>query len=111
MSRSPGCWNERTGRDSVTLEFAGIEPAAIFVSGDGGQSWQEQPGGRLRKEHGWYLPYSPEAGCVWSSAFHGSRIYAAVEQGGLLRSDLGRTLKWSGVGYATWNDRLATDFT
>ena len=35
------------------------------------------------------LPYSPEAGCVRGFAFHGERAYAAVEVGGVLRSDDG----------------------
>jgi photosystem II stability/assembly factor-like uncharacterized protein len=77
------------------LEFAGTEPAGIFVSSDGAESWQEKPEvGRLRDEQEWFLPYSPEAGCVrgfafqgQSSAFQGQRIYAAVEVGGLLASD------------------------
>lgn len=68
--------------------LAGAEPAAIFLSHDGGRLWQECPEvAAFRDEHGWYLPYSPEAGCVRGFAFHGDRVYAAVEQGGLLRSD------------------------
>jgi photosystem II stability/assembly factor-like uncharacterized protein len=43
----------------------------------------------LRDRHGWFLPYSPEAGCVRGFAFHGRRAYAAVEVGGVLRSDDG----------------------
>lgn len=67
---------------------AGTEPAAIFLSRDGGETWRDCPEvAALREEHGWYLPYSPEAGCVRGFAFHGDRLYAAVEQGGLLRSD------------------------
>lgn len=66
----------------------GTEPAAIFLSRDGGQRWRECPEvAALRDEHAWHLPYSPEAGCVRGFAFHGERAYAAVEQGGLLRSD------------------------
>jgi photosystem II stability/assembly factor-like uncharacterized protein len=68
--------------------LAGTEPAAIFLSRDGGQRWRECPEvAALRDEYAWYLPYSPEAGCVRGFAFHGKRVYAAVEQGGLLRSD------------------------
>ena len=74
--------------DVSDLEFAGTEPAAIFVSRDGGDSWQERPEvAILRDQHGWSLPYSPEAGCVRGFAFHGERGYAAVEVGGILRSD------------------------
>ena len=35
------------------------------------------------------LPYSPEAGCIRGFAFHGQRVYAAAEVGGVLRSDDG----------------------
>jgi len=70
------------------LAFAGTEPASIFISQDGGDSWSERPEvASLRDEHGWFLPYSPEAGCVRGFAFHGERGYAAVEVGGVLRSD------------------------
>lgn len=72
------------------LAFAGTEPAAIFESADGAESWRQCPEvAELRNANGWYLPYSPEAGCVRGFAFHGSRGYAAVEQGGLLRTDDG----------------------
>jgi photosystem II stability/assembly factor-like uncharacterized protein len=74
--------------DVSDLEFAGTEPANIFVSHDGGESWRacaEVAG--LRDKFKWSLPYSPEAGCVRGFAFHGSRAYAAVEVGGVLRSD------------------------
>lgn len=70
------------------LEFAGVEPAGIFVSQDGGSSWREcaeiPP---LREQYGWFLPYSSGAGCVRGFAFHGQRGYAGVEVGGVLRSD------------------------
>jgi len=70
------------------LAFAGTEPASIFISQDGGKTWSERPEvAKLRDEHGWFLPYSPEAGCVRGFAFHGERGYAAVEVGGVLRSD------------------------
>jgi len=74
--------------DISDLEFAGTEPAGIFVSHNGGDSWRACPEvAQLRDKHKWSLPYSPEAGCVRGFAFHGSRVYAAVEVGGLLRSD------------------------
>jgi photosystem II stability/assembly factor-like uncharacterized protein len=69
-------------------EFAGTEPAGIFVSHDGGGSWRSCPEvERMRGEFGWSLPYSPEAGCVRGLAFSGGRGYAAVEDGCALRSD------------------------
>jgi photosystem II stability/assembly factor-like uncharacterized protein len=74
--------------DLSDREFAGTEPAGIFVSHDGAASWRACPEvAALRDRHRWFLPYSPEAGCVRGFAFHGDRAYAAVEVGGLLRSD------------------------
>jgi photosystem II stability/assembly factor-like uncharacterized protein len=71
--------------DPVAL--VGTEPAAIH-RWTGGKSWRECPEvAQLRDARGWWLPYSPEAGCVRGFAFHGSRVYAAVEVGGVLRSD------------------------
>jgi photosystem II stability/assembly factor-like uncharacterized protein len=77
------------------LEYAGNEPAAIFFSRNGGELWQACPEvSAMRDEFGWSLPYSPEAGCVRGLAFHGSRAYAAVEDGAVLVSqDAGET--WS----------------
>lgn len=76
--------------DDDQRAFAGTEPAALFVSDDEGGSWRECPEvTALREAHGWWLPYSPEAGCVRGFAFHGARGYAAVEVGGALRSDDG----------------------
>jgi photosystem II stability/assembly factor-like uncharacterized protein len=74
--------------DVSDLEFAGTEPAEIFVSHDGGDSWRSCPEvAQLRDRFKWSLPYSPEAGCVRGFAFHGSRVYAAIEVGGVLVSD------------------------
>ena len=74
--------------DVSGLELAGTEPAGIFVSHDGARTWRGCPEVEtLRDRHGWFLPYSPEAGCVRGFAFHTERVYAAVEVGGVLRSD------------------------
>lgn len=76
--------------DISDREFAGTEPAGIFVSHNGGETWRAcQEVAQLRDAHRWSLPYSPEAGCVRGFAFHGQRAYAAVEVGGALRSDDG----------------------
>jgi photosystem II stability/assembly factor-like uncharacterized protein len=74
--------------DVSDLEFAGTEPANIFISNNGSESWRACPEvAQLRDQFKWSLPYSPEAGCVRGFAFHGSRVYAAVEVGGVLVSD------------------------
>lgn len=73
--------------DVSDLELAGTEPAGIFVSQDGARNWAERPEvGALRDKNGWFLPYSPEAGCIRGFAIHGNRLYAAAEVGGLLVS-------------------------
>lgn len=89
------------------LEFAGTEPAGIFVSHAGGAAWRECPElAGLRRAGKWYLPYSPEAGCVRGFAFHGPRAYAAVEVGGVLVSgDAGET--WRLAAGSTGKGRLS----
>lgn len=68
--------------------FTGTEPAGIFISEDGGRTWQSCPEVEaMRREYGWSLPYSPEAGCVRGLTFHGRRGYAAVEDGCVLISN------------------------
>ncbi len=75
------------------LVLLGTEPAAIFRSDNYGASWTNCPEiASLRKAGRWFLPYSPESGCIRGLAFHGQRAYAAAEVGGALRSDdAGRT--------------------
>ena len=74
--------------DGSGRAVAGTEPAAIFVRQSDDEEWREcREVAALRDAHGWSLPYSPEAGCVRGFAFHGATGYAAVEQGGLLRTD------------------------
>jgi len=70
------------------LLLAGFEPAAIYVSEDAAVTWRERPDvAKLRDRFNWMLPYSPESGCVRGFYLQGSRAYAAVEVGGLLRSN------------------------
>ena len=90
-------WLASAAKPSATF-LAGTEPAGIFVSRDGGISWKPKPEvSALRDRLGWFLPYSPNAGCVRGFAIAESglkpdRIYAAVEVGGVLVSDdIGKT--------------------
>jgi photosystem II stability/assembly factor-like uncharacterized protein len=85
--------------DAPAFILVGSEPAGIFVSRDRGKTWhQNTEVVELRDKYGWFLPYSPEAGCVRGFAIaesgpHKSRVYAAVEVGGVLLSDDGGQ-KW-----------------
>jgi photosystem II stability/assembly factor-like uncharacterized protein len=78
---------------SPPLALAGTEPAAIFVSHDGADSWTACPEvEKFRDQFGWFLPYSPEAGCVRGFAVFSfgaelARVFAAVEVGGVLISN------------------------
>jgi photosystem II stability/assembly factor-like uncharacterized protein len=78
--------------DGASLVLAGTEPASIFISRDRGDSWKVCPEvSALRDTHGWFLPYSPEAGCVRGFAIAESpetltQVFAAVEVGGALVS-------------------------
>ena len=91
-------WLKSLSGSSKTM-LAGTEPAGIFISKDDGRTWKTSPEvTALRDEHGWFLPYSPEAGCVRDFAIaesgpHKDRVYAAVEVGGVLISDDGGQ-KW-----------------
>jgi len=73
--------------------LAGTEPAGIFVSYDGAVSWTGCPEvEKLRDQSGWFLPYSPESGCVrgfsvFSFGAEDARVFAAVEVGGVLISN------------------------
>lgn len=79
--------------DNPGFAYAGTEPAAIFYSKDGGHNWLECVNvPRYRDENNWFLPYSPEAGCIRGFSFSGETGYAAVEVGGMLEShDFGET--------------------
>lgn len=72
------------------LAYAGTEPAAVFRTTSAGAQWEELRAVRdLPGANHWYLPYSPEAGAVRSFALADRRIWAAVEVGGVIRSDDG----------------------
>ncbi len=84
-------WMASSAQPSAII-LVGTEPAGIFVSRDGGVTWDPHPEvSVLRDRHGWFLPYSPNAGCVRGFAIAESdprrdRMYAAVEVGGVLVS-------------------------
>jgi hypothetical protein len=71
--------------------YAGIEDAALFLSKDGGQSWQELPGLR---EHGSGPKWQPGAGgmCLHTILLdpkNPERIFIAISAAGAFRTDDG----------------------
>lgn len=84
---------------SGDLLFAGVEPAGLFASADGGESWEDRPA--LRQVPGaenWTFPPPPHIPHVKSIAIDPrgpDRLFACVEQGALL---------WSGDLGTTWTD-------
>ncbi|UCF91398.1 MAG: exo-alpha-sialidase, partial [Desulfobacterales bacterium] len=87
-------WMTASSQPPRTI-LVGTEPAGIFRSRDGGATWRfASEVAELRDFHGWFLPYSPKAGCVRGFAIAASgpdkaRVYAAAEVGGVLVSDDG----------------------
>ena len=83
-------WNLTPGLTDPELVYAGIEDAALFVSKDGGQSWQELAGLRDAKGHLW----QPGAGgmCLHTILLDPGdpqRIYVAISAAGAFRSEDG----------------------
>lgn len=78
-------------RASGTLLYAGTEPAHLFRSRDYGETWEELPA--LRSVPGtetWTFPAPPHQGHVKNITFDprdDRRIFASIEQGGLLKSE------------------------
>jgi photosystem II stability/assembly factor-like uncharacterized protein len=74
----------------VSADLAGTEPARVYRSADGGQSWAEYEGiTRIEGHEQWFLPYSPRAGAARNAYVSGDRLLVAAEVAGLLRSDDG----------------------
>ncbi len=84
--------------------LCGTEPGRAFRSSDDGLRWQELMGFTALPEiNDWYLPYSPRAGGLrnfYSPLGQPNTLMAAVEVGGLLRSD---------DGGATWHKVALND--
>jgi len=94
-------WQIRPGRadDPETL-YCGAEPAALFVSGDAGQTWSLEPG---LSEHPHRARWQPGGGglCLHTivpDAADPQRLFVAISSGGVYRSD---------DGGATWRPRNA----
>lgn len=84
-------WHLEPSLSNPDLIYAGVEDAAIFVSKDGGQSWNEMSG--LRK-HTTGKDWQPGAGgmCLHTILIdptNEKRLYVAISAAGAFRSDDG----------------------
>jgi photosystem II stability/assembly factor-like uncharacterized protein len=84
-------WHLEPSLTDVNAVYAGVEDAALFRSGDGGQSWQELSGLR---GHGSGSQWQPGAGglgvhTIILDPSDAGRIYIAISAAGAFRSDDG----------------------
>jgi photosystem II stability/assembly factor-like uncharacterized protein len=83
-------WNLQPSLSDPEIVYAGVEDAALFVSRDGGKSWQELSGLRAAKGNLW----QPGAGgmCLHTILLdpeNPDRIFVAISAAGAFRSDDG----------------------
>jgi photosystem II stability/assembly factor-like uncharacterized protein len=107
-SRDGRSWQARAVRaiavapNDANAVYAGTQPAALYRSADGGNSWSEVES--LRRVPGsevWGLPGDPSASRALAIVFdtaRPARAWVAVEVGGIMET---------GDGGATWNAGLA----
>jgi hypothetical protein len=82
-------WHLEPAPGDPDTVYAGVEDAALFRSGDGGQNWQELPGLRT---HPSAPSWQPGAGgmCLHTIVLHPAdpaRIFVAISAAGAFRSD------------------------
>jgi len=93
-----------TVRNGRAVLYAGTEPVSLFCSDDGGRTWTELPEiGRVPGHEKWTFPPPPHLAHTKALTFDPRNpeiIYAAIEQGALLKSsDGGRTWRELGSFY------------
>ena len=84
-------WHLEPSLTDPDTVYAGIQDAALFRTGDGGQTWQELPGLR---NHAAASSWQPGAGglCLHTILLdpaHPERIFIAISAAGVFRSDDG----------------------
>ena len=83
-------WHLEPSFESPDIVYAGVEDAAIFVSRDGGITWDELPGLRAQRSNEW----CPGAGgmavhTILLDPNNSKRIYVAISAAGAFRTDDG----------------------
>jgi hypothetical protein len=74
--------------------FAGVKPVSLYVSGNGGESWEELPSLRRARKWWWFSPAEPPDWGAYVQALtispaNPNVIMAGIELGGVLRSEDG----------------------
>lgn len=83
--------------DQPSTLYVGTEPAEIYRGTEQGEQWKSMELQSWPQASNWILPYSPRLGALRTVVVHPRKhklIYAAVEQGGFLRSTDGGN-SWS----------------
>ncbi len=100
-------WNITPGRDSQAgVLYAGVEPAALFISHDRGETWELSP---ALYDHPHRPHWFPGAGglCLHTillDPFNPQRMYVAISAAGIYRSDDG------GLTWKACNKNVRADF-
>jgi photosystem II stability/assembly factor-like uncharacterized protein len=90
-------WSLEAGQDKKDL-LCGVEPAALFRSADGGDSWEMVDG---LSNHAHARKWQPGAGglCLHTIRLDGDRVHVGISTGGhYLSEDGGRTFAASNTG-------------
>jgi hypothetical protein len=90
-------WSLVPGADKDEI-WAGVEPASLFRSGDGGNSWEMMPG---ISNHDHARKWQPGNGglCLHTIVRDGSRVHLGISTGGhYLSDDGGKTFEASNKG-------------
>ncbi|MBI3971064.1 MAG: hypothetical protein HY332_07215 [Chloroflexi bacterium] len=91
----------QAGDGAPATFVAGVDPAALFFSRDGGESWQES--GSLRGLPGYdrwsypLPPHTPHVMVIVPDPARSNVLYAGIEVGGIVRSDDGGAT-WRVIG-------------
>ena len=90
-------WSLEAGDNKKDL-WCGVEPASLFRSGDGGDSWEMVPG---ISNHEHARKWQPGAGglCLHTILHYGNRVHLGISTGGhYLSEDGGKTFRASNKG-------------
>lgn len=84
-------WQLRASADGAVL-YAGVEPAALYRSDDGGRHWREiESLHNLPESAKWCVPLDPplpgRARAIAVDPGNADRLWVGIEVGGMLRSD------------------------